>query len=121
MDIKFGGRTTLGDTGGRSHYILIGRVSVVVHTWFYWGKTCQLRKGFCFIELWFTINVIQYITVLLIYDNSAMEPRRNENMNAPRPFEHPPVRGENVKTFTSDHCLLQRQNLFIAFKRLPPW
>ena len=74
MDIKFGGRTTRGDTGGRSHYILIGRVSVVVHTWFYWGKTCQLRKGFCFIELWFTLNRIQYITVLLIYDNSAMEP-----------------------------------------------
>ena len=37
--------------------------------------------------------------------------------NAPRPSEHPPVRGENVKTFRWDHRL-QIQNLFMAFKRV---
>ena len=32
------------------------------------------------------------------------------NLNAPRPSEHPPVRGKNVKTFRWDHRL-QRQTL----------
>ena len=41
-----------------------------------------------------------------------------KNQNAPRPSEHPPVRGENVKTFRWDHRL-QIQNLFMAFKRVP--
>ena len=36
-----------------------------------------------------------------------------KNQNAPRPSEHPPVRGENVKTFRWDHRL-QIQNLFMA-------
>ena len=43
-----------------------------------------------------------------------------KKLNAPRPSEHPPVRGENVKTFRWDHRL-QIQNLFIAFKRAPRW
>ena len=43
-----------------------------------------------------------------------------KNLNASRPFEHPPVGGENVKTFRSDHTL-QIQNLFMAFKRVPRW
>ena len=43
-----------------------------------------------------------------------------KNLNAPRPSEHPPVRGENVKTFRWDNTL-QRQNLFMAFKRVPRW
>ena len=34
--------------------------------------------------------------------------------------EHPPVRGENVKTFRWDHRL-QIQNLFMTFKRVPRW
>ena len=34
-----------------------------------------------------------------------------ENLNASRPSEHPPIRGENVKTFRWDHRL-QIQNLF---------
>ena len=43
-----------------------------------------------------------------------------KNMNAPRPSEHPPVRGENVKTFfRCDHRPQTIQNLFIAFKRVP--
>ena len=29
----------------------------------------------------------------------------NKNLNASRPSEHPPVRGENVKTFGWDHRL----------------
>ena len=29
----------------------------------------------------------------------------NKNLNEPRPSEHPPVRGENVKTFRWDHRL----------------
>ena len=46
-----------------------------------------------------------------------------KNLNASRPSEHPPVRGENVKTFLRtrwDHRL-QIQNLFIAFIRVPRW
>ena len=43
-----------------------------------------------------------------------------KNLNASRPSEHPPVRGENVKTFRWDHRL-QKQNLFVAFKRVPLW
>ena len=44
-----------------------------------------------------------------------------KNLNASRPSEHPPVRGKNVKTFRWDHIRLQRQNLFMAFKRVPRW
>ena len=36
-----------------------------------------------------------------------------KNLNAPRPSEHPPVRGENVKTFRWDHRLQIIQNIFI--------
>ena len=43
-----------------------------------------------------------------------------KKMNAPRPSEHPPVRGENVKTFRWDHRL-ERQNLLMAFKQVPRW
>ena len=43
-----------------------------------------------------------------------------KNMTASRPSEHPPVRGENVKTFRWDHRL-QIQNLFVAFERVPRW
>ena len=43
-----------------------------------------------------------------------------KNLNASKPSEHPPVRGENVKTFRWDHRL-QIQNLFMAFKRAPYW
>ena len=28
-----------------------------------------------------------------------------KNLNAPRPSEHPPVRGNNIKTFRWDHRL----------------
>ena len=42
-----------------------------------------------------------------------------KNLNASRPSEHLfPHRGEKVKTLTWDHRL-QKQNLFIAFKRVP--
>ena len=43
-----------------------------------------------------------------------------KHLNASRPSEHPPVRGENVKTFRWDHRP-QIQNLFMAFKRVPLW
>ena len=43
-----------------------------------------------------------------------------KNMNASRPSEHPPVRrGQNVKTFSRWYYRLQRQNLFMAFERVP--
>ena len=35
-----------------------------------------------------------------------------KNLNAFKPSEHPPVRGQNVKTFRWDHRL-RRQNLFM--------
>ena len=43
-----------------------------------------------------------------------------KNLNASRPSEHPPVRGENVKMFTWDQAAntsWQIQNLFTAFER----
>ena len=40
-----------------------------------------------------------------------------KKLNAPRLSEHPPV--NNVKTFRWDHRL-QKQNLFMAFNRVPP-
>ena len=40
-----------------------------------------------------------------------------KNQNAPRPYEHPPVRGGNVKTFRWDHRL-QIQNLLMALLSL---
>ena len=40
-----------------------------------------------------------------------------KNMNASRPSEHPPGRGENVKTFSWDYRL-QIQNLFMVFKQV---
>ena len=44
-----------------------------------------------------------------------------KKQNAPRPSEHPPVKGgKNVKTFRWDHRL-QIQNLFMTFKRVPIW
>ena len=39
-------------------------------------------------------------------------------MNASGPAEHPPVRGENVKTLRWDHRL-QIQNLFVVFNAAP--
>ena len=36
-----------------------------------------------------------------------------KNLNASRPSEHPPVRGENVKTFSRWDHRLQIQNLFM--------
>ena len=41
-----------------------------------------------------------------------------KNLNASRPSEHPPVRGEIVETFRWDHGL-PIQKLFMAFKRVP--
>ena len=41
-----------------------------------------------------------------------------ENQNAPRSSEHPPLMGKNVKTFRWDQRL-QIQNLFMAFKQVP--
>ena len=43
--------------------------------------------------------------------------RLKKNLNASRPSEHPPARGENVRTFRWDHRL-QIQNLFMASKRV---
>ena len=56
------------------------------------------------------------IVDIIFRHNSASSLKKN--LNAPRPSEHPPVRGKNVKTFRWDHRL-QRQNLFMAFKRVP--
>ena len=46
-------------------------------------------------------------------------PFLKKNLDASRHSEHPPVRGENVKTFRWDHRL-QRPSLFMAF-RVPRW
>ena len=44
-----------------------------------------------------------------------------ENLNASRPSEHPPVRGENVKTFRWDHRLQINTKYLMGFKRVPRW
>ena len=40
-------------------------------------------------------KTLQYVvkTLVIIYDNSAIEPCLKKNQNVPRPSEHPPVRG----------------------------
>ena len=43
-----------------------------------------------------------------------------ENLSASRPSEHPTQGGGNVKTLRRDHRL-QRQNIFMAFKRVSQW
>ena len=43
-----------------------------------------------------------------------------KNQNAPRPSEHPPVRGEKMSKRLGCQRL-QIQNLFMAFKRVPRW
>ena len=43
-----------------------------------------------------------------------------KNLNASRPSEHPSAMEKNVKTFRWDHRL-QKQNPFMAFKRVPRW
>ena len=43
-----------------------------------------------------------------------------KNLNTSRPSELPPVRGQNVQTFRWGHRL-QRQNIFMAFNRVPRW
>ena len=76
----------------------------------------------------------RYLAMLpLVTKNLPISPRENEGTSnvrdkiialssvvvlKARPSEHPPVRGKNVKTFRWDHRLL-KQNLFVAFKRVP--
>ena len=45
-------------------------------------------------------NLTRLILILLLYVMCLQK-----NQNAARPSEHPPVRGENVKTFRWDHSL----------------
>ena len=65
-------------------------------------------------------NGVQYRKATREYTNCCMLHRYIifNCLKRNRPSEHPPVRGENVKTFRWDHRL-QRQNLFMAFKRVP--
>ena len=48
-----------------------------------------------------------------VRDKSKVRVLKKNLNGSSRPSEHPPVRGENVKTFRWDHRL-QRQNLFMA-------
>ena len=41
--------------------------------------------------------------------------KKNQNAPMHRPSEHPPVRGENVKTFRWDHRLLRRSRCVQIF------
>ena len=41
-----------------------------------------------------------------------------KNQNAPGRYEHPPVKGENVKTFRWDHNRLQIQNVVSHIQRI---
>ena len=55
--------------------------------------------------------------IFILFRENAVK----KTQNAPRPSEHPPVRGGgDVKTFRWDHRL-QIQNLSMAFKRVPRW
>ena len=68
----------------------------------------------------YNINTVPVITTILFIVLVLYCTFLKKNLNAPRPSEHPPVRGKNVKTFRWDHRL-QIQNLFMVFKRLPRW
>ena len=55
----------------------------------------------------------------VVYEGNSFVLFLKRNQNAPRPSEHPPVRGEKM-TFRWDHRL-QIQNLFMAFERVLRW
>ena len=67
---------------------------------------------------------IYYLYIIRVFPGRISEgflvAVRIMSLNTPRPSEHPPVRGKDVKTFRWDHRL-QIQNLFMAFKRVPRW
>ena len=76
----------------------------------------------------YSIQLVSRLFVLLV-TRQAMFPTKHldtnhpdgclkKNLNASRPSEHPPVRGKNVKIFRWDYRL-QRQNIFMAFNRVP--
>ena len=74
------------------------------------NATNNARNRFAVVKFIQDSNNRQYIRYFFL----------KRNQNAPRPSEHPPVRGENVKTFRWDHKL-RIQNLFMAFERVPLW
>ena len=51
--------------------------------------------------------------------NTMVRSISKKNLNAPRPSEHPSVRGEKNTMFRWDHNGLQIQNLVMAFKQVP--
>ena len=62
-----------------------------------------------------------YIVVDFAANHPTDKSSFKKNMNASRPSEHPPVRGENVKTFRWGHRL-QVQKLFpVAADLMQDW
>ena len=84
-----------------------------------WGMLRKSRRVLIFLQT-SSADVLNHARPeprrLKIQDNYCLK----KNQNAPRPSEHPPVRGKNIKTLRWDHRL-QIQNLFMAFKRVPLW
>ena len=70
--------------------------------------------------LHYRLRILKYLDTKKTQEAAHKISIVNKNLNAPRPSEHPPVRGKHVKTFRWDHRL-QLQNLFMAFKRVPRW
>ena len=62
------------------------------------------------------LDSVRDIYVVVVVDDPLFPRYLNKNLNASRPSEHPPFRGKNVKTFSTWHHGLQRQNVFMVFK-----
>ena len=76
-------------------------------------KQCSTSSNMVVVVIYCNIGCKDKATTL--YLNGFLK----KNQSALRPSEHPPVRGENVKTFRWDQRL-QIQNLFMVFKQVLP-
>ena len=107
-------------TGGKTRFLVqlatsrIGSHSWLIHTMLKVQSTHTNRVGTSVTRI--TFSSINYHTWFLHCNLIFLK----KILNASRSSEHPPVRGKSVKTFRYDRRL-QRQNLFMAFKRVPRW
>ena len=84
---------TTAETGALGSPVLLFSSLLFFFGVFFFGKTRCNKLGFCF------------LTGTLYF---------KKNQDAPRPSEHPPVRGKNVKTFRWDHRLFSFSFSFIS-------
>ena len=107
LDIKFVGRTSRGRTGGRSHRISHSPSFCGAYLNFSREKEIQPFLSLVDREVEFSEKnpvyrdrthapTCQKVTRLLLSYRGNQKSCSKKNQNAPRPSEHPPVRGENM-------------------------